>query len=177
MARTMLFISISPERSARITVPWTALIYVPAPRPPLNLAGSCRDASMGQGWGTGAPGGRRLCLHTSFLFFHLQSFTMEPNLRTIGTDLLPLGPPAGVEGCGPARSWVRKAVSWSPGCCGDMLTPAGVSMDPGAGATTKKKNPPKNRNKLFFFYCISIQICNVLVVLTSESPFPAESGC
>lgn len=40
----MLFISISPKCSARITVPWTALIYVPAPHPIPHLTGSCRDA-------------------------------------------------------------------------------------------------------------------------------------
>lgn len=69
MARTMLFISISPKRSARITIPWTALIYVPSPRPLLNLAGSCRDALIGRELKTGSPGGRRVYLHTSFFFF------------------------------------------------------------------------------------------------------------
>lgn len=82
----MLFISISPKRSARITVPWTALIYVPAPRPPLNPAASCRDALIGRELETGSPGGRRVCLHTSFFFFPLQTFAAESNSRT--TDLL-----------------------------------------------------------------------------------------
>lgn len=43
MVRTMLFISISPKCSVRITIPWTALIYVPAPHPVANLSSSCRD--------------------------------------------------------------------------------------------------------------------------------------
>lgn len=86
MARTMLFISISPKRSARITVPWTALIYVPAPRPPLNLAGSCRDALIGRELETGSPGGRRACLHASFCFF--PSKVSPPN-QTGGRQICP----------------------------------------------------------------------------------------
>lgn len=69
----MLFISISPKCSARITIPWTALIYVPAPHPVPNLTGSCRDTLIEWELGTDLRGRRCvsacLFIHLAFLFF------------------------------------------------------------------------------------------------------------
>lgn len=100
----MLFISISPKRSARITIPWTALIYVPSPRPLLNLAGSCRDALIGRELKTGSPGGRCVCLHTSFFFFPFKVSPWNQTRRQICCVLRPFqqgGPrPSGWGGRG-----------------------------------------------------------------------------
>lgn len=98
MARTMLFISISPKRSARITIPWTALIYVPSPRPLLNLAGSCRDALIGRELETGSTGGRYVYLLTSFFFF---PFKVSPWNQTRRQQICSALRPYGRAGPGP----------------------------------------------------------------------------
>lgn len=136
MARTMLFISISPKRSARITVPWTALIYVPAPRPPLNPAASCRDALIGRELETGSPGGRRVCLHTSFFFFPSK---LSPRNQTRGRQICSAAGAAGPSGASVGQSWFRRAVKGGgKRSVWDLLTPTGESTDPPLVKTAKK---------------------------------------
>lgn len=100
----MLFISISPKCSARITIPWTALIYVSAPHPVPNLTGSCRDTLIEWELKTDLWG--RQCvsaclfIHLTFLFFSSKSSKLklfcccffsrrEFNLQDYVTDRVP----------------------------------------------------------------------------------------
>lgn len=77
----MLFISISPKCSARITIPWTALIYVSAPHPVPNLTGSGRDTLIEWELKTGLQGGQCvsacLFIHLTFLFFTPKSSKLK----------------------------------------------------------------------------------------------------
>lgn len=163
MARTMLFISISPKRSARITVPWTALIYVPAPRPPLNPAASCRDALIGRELETGSPGGRRVCLHTSFFFFPLQTFAAESNSRT--TDLLCGRALRGLGWPGPVRKSRERRreeirVGSADPCWWELRSSSG-----------------SNENGPSFLEGVSVQIRDVWAFLTFTCVRQVESVC